>query len=226
MKLSPDTLSVLKNFSSINAGIVFRKGNVLKTISSNKNILAEATISEDMPNDFGIYDLNKFLTVLSLHKEEPELQISDKTAIISGLGGRSKIEYRFCDPAMINTPSKPIKMPETEIHFELTDSDLEWMMRSAAVLGSPNLAVVSDGSDISVLAYDAHNDSESTNTITVGKENGNRYKMIFKTEALKMIPGSYDVSISSSGVSHFKHKLKPIQYWIATETGSQFTKAD
>ena len=226
MKLSPDTISILKNFSGINAGIVFKKGNVLKTISSNKNILAEATISEEMPNDFGIYDLNKFLTILSLHKEEPELEINEKTAVISGLGGRSKIDYRFCDPSMINAPTKPIRMPETEIHFELTDSDLEWMLRTASALGSPNLAVTSDGKDISVLAYDAHNDAESTNTITVGKESGNKYKMIFKTEALKMIPGSYDVAISSGGVSHFKHKMTPIQYWIATETGSQFTKAD
>ena len=225
MKLSADTLSILKNFASINTGLVFRKGTTIKTISSNKNILAEATISEDMPNDFGIYDLNKFLTVLSLHREEPELDITEKTAVISGLGGRSKIDYRFCDPSMINSPSKPVKMPESEISFDLTETDLEWVLRTAAVLGSPNVAVISDGSSVDLLTYDASNDSESTNTIKVGEGNGNKYKMIFKTEALKMIPGSYSVEISSSGVSHFKHRTKPVQYWIATEAGSTFTKA-
>jgi len=225
MKLSSDTLSILKNFASIKTGLVFRKGTTIKTISSNKNILAEATITEDMPNDFGIYDLNKFLTVLSLHKEEPELNITEKTAVISGLGGRSKIDYRFCDPSMINSPSKPVKMPETEINFDLSDSDLEWVLRTAAVLGSPNVAVISDGTNIELLTYDASNDSESTNTIKVGDGNGDRYKMIFKTEALKMIPGSYVVQISSSGVSHFKHTNKAVQYWIATEAGSNYTKA-
>lgn len=226
MKLSSDTLSILKNFAGINTGLVFRKGNVLKTISSNKNILAEATIAEEMPNDFGVYDLNKFLTVLSLHKEEPELEINEKTAVISGLGGRSKFDYRFCDPMMINTPPvNPVRMPEVEINFELSDQDLEWILRSAGVLGSPNIAVNSDGSTISIVAYDASNDSESTNQIQVGTENGNKYRMIFKTEALKMIPGSYSVEIASSGVSHFTHKTKPIQYWIAVETGSQFTAA-
>ena len=225
MKLSADTLSILKNFASINTGLVFRKGTTIKTISSNKNILAEATITEDMPNDFGIYDLNKFLTVLSLHKEGPELDITEKTAVISGLGGRSKIDYRFCDPSMINSPSKPVKMPESEISFDLTESDLEWVLRTAAVLGSPNVAVTSDGSSVNLLTYDSSNDSESTNTIQVGEGNGNKYKMIFKTEALKMIPGSYSVQISSSGVSHFKHNSKPVQYWIATEAGSTFAKA-
>jgi hypothetical protein len=203
--------------------LVFRKGTTIKTISSNKNILAEATITEDMPQDFGIYDLNKFLTVLSLHKEEPELEITPNTAVISGLSGRSKIDYRFCDPEMINSPSKPVKMPDAEINFELSESDLEWVLRTAAVLGSPNVAVTSDGTSVNVLTFDTNNDSESTNTITVGEGNGNKYKMIFKTEALKMIPGSYTVAISSSGVSHFKHKVKPIQYWIATESGSTFT---
>jgi hypothetical protein len=116
-------------------------------------------------------------------------------------------------------------MPESEISFDLTETDLEWILRTAAVLGSPNVAVTSDGSSVNLLTYDASNDSESTNTIQVGEGNGNRYKMIFKTEALKMIPGSYSVEISSSGVSHFKHRAKPVQYWIATEAGSNFTKA-
>lgn len=224
MKLSTDTLSILKNFATINTGLVFRKGTTIKTISSNKNILAEATITEDMPNDFGIYDLNKFLSILSLHKDGPELEIEEKNAIISGLAGRSKVSYRFCDPEMINAPKKPVAMPTAEINFELTGSDLEWILSTAAVLGSPNFAVTSDGDNISVLTYDANNDSESTNIIQVGSGNGSKYKMIFKTEAMKMIPGTYDVSISSKGVAHFKNKNKPVQYWIATETGSTFAK--
>ena len=101
MKLSNDTLNVLKNFASINQGIMFKKGKTIKTVSGGKNVLAEATISEEIPTDFGVYDLNNFLSVLSLHKEEPVLEFESNNVLISGLKGRSKIKYRFCAPHMI-----------------------------------------------------------------------------------------------------------------------------
>jgi hypothetical protein len=226
MKLSNDTLNILKNFASINTGIVFHQGKTIKTISGNKNILAEATITEEIPVEFGVYDLNNFLTVLSLHKEEPVIDFGDKMAVISGLSGRSKLNYRFCDPTMVVAPpAKPIAMPDAEIAFELTDSDLEWVIRTSSVLSSPNIAVVSDGSKISLQCFDATNDAASTNTLDVTDGNGDRFKMIFKTEALKMIPGSYDVRVSSKGVSHFRNKAKDLQYWITTEAGSTYSKA-
>jgi hypothetical protein len=226
MKLSNDTLNILKNFASINSGIVFHQGKTIKTISGNKNILAEATITEEIPVEFGVYDLNNFLTVLSLHKEEPVIDFGDKMAVISGLSGRSKLNYRFCDPTMVVAPpAKPIAMPDAEIAFELTDSDLEWVIRTSSVLSSPNIAVVSDGSKISLQCFDTTNDAASTNTLDVTDGNGDRFKMIFKTEALKMIPGSYDVRVSSKGVSHFRNKAKDLQYWITTEAGSTYSKA-
>jgi hypothetical protein len=226
MKLSNDTLNILKNFASINTGIVFHQGKTIKTISGNKNILAEATIAEEIPVEFGVYDLNNFLTVLSLHKEEPVIDFGEKMAVISGLSGRSKLNYRFCDPTMVVAPpAKPIAMPDAEIAFELSDSDLEWVIRSSSVLSSPNIAVVSDGSKISLQCFDATNDAASTNTLDVTDGNGDRFKMIFKTEALKMIPGSYDVRVSSKGVSHFRNKAKDLQYWITTEAGSTYSKA-
>lgn len=226
MKLSNDTVNVLKNFAGINTGIVINEGNVIKTVSSHKNILAQATVAESFPNQFGVYDLNNFLTVLGLHKDEPDIEFGEKSATIAGMGGRSKVNYRFCDPIMVVTPSdKPINMPDAEIRFSLNEDDLTWILRTAAVLGSPNVAVVSDGSKISVLVFDASNDSASTNTLDVGDGNGDSYKMIFKTESLKMIPGSYDVEISSRGISHFTNRARDLQYWITTETGSTYSKA-
>jgi len=225
MKLSNDTINILKNFAGINTGIVFNQGNVIKTISGNKNILAQASVAESFPVQFGVYDLNNFLTVLSLHKEEPEIEFGEKNATIAGMGGRSKVNYRFCDPTMVVAPpEKPIAMPEAEIRFTLNEDDLSWILRSAAVLGSPNVAVTSDGSKVGVLVFDATNDAASTNTLEVADGNGDSYKMIFKTEALKMIPGSYDVAISSRGVSHFTNRARDLQYWITTEAGSTFTK--
>lgn len=226
MKLSNETLSILKNFATINTGLVFKEGKTIKTISGNKNILAQAGISEDIPAEFGVYDLNNFLTVLSLHKDEPSIEFGDKQATISGMSGRSKLNYRFCDPTMVVAPpEKPIAMPEPEIAFELSEDDLKWILSSASVLNTPNVAVVSNGSKVSVLTFDASNDAASTNTLDVADGTGSTYKMIFKTEALKMIPGSYDVKISSKGVSHFKHKTRDIQYWITTEAGSTFSAA-
>jgi hypothetical protein len=225
MKLSTETVNLLKNFSNINSGIVFRPGNTIKTISTNKNILAEATIKETIPCEFGVYDLSKFINVISLYKEEVDVEFKELSAVISGMSGRSNVDYRFCAAKMINAaPEKPVAMPEAEINFVLTQSDFDWIIRTASVLGSPNIAVVSDGTKIELMTYDASNDSESTNTLNVGEGTGDKFKMIFKTEALKLIPGTYEVKISSKGVSHFKNKDIPIQYWITIESGSTFTK--
>lgn len=225
MKLSSDTINVLKNFASINQGIYFRKGKVIKTVSSQKTILAEAKLEEDLPVDFGVYDLNNFLSVVSLHKDDPAFDFDDKHVVISGNGGRSKIKYRFCDPKMIVTPpEKSISMPNAEINFELKQSDLDWVIRAASVLGSPQVAVESDGTKINLVTFDSSNDSAHTDSLEVADGNGDSYKMIFRTENLKMIPGDYDVSIASSGISNFKNKKVNLQYWIATEQGSSYTK--
>jgi hypothetical protein len=223
MKLSTDTLSVLKNFASINQGIMFKKGKTIRTVSAQKNVMAEATVSDEFPTDFGVYDLNNFLSVLTLHKEEPTLDFQDNNVLISGLQGRSKIKYRFCAPHMIvAAPDKPIAMPDAEISFELKSEDFEWIMKAASVLSSPCIAIESDGSKIFVTTFDPTNDAAHTDSLEIGTGDGNSYKMIFKLENIKMISGSYDVKISSKGISHFKHKLLNVQYWIATETGSKY----
>lgn len=223
MKLSTETLSVLKNFASINQGIMFKKGKVLRTVSPQKNVMAEATVSDDFPTDFGVYDLNNFLSVLTLHKEEPTLDFQDNDVLISGLQGRSKIKYRFCAPHMIVVaPEKPIAMPDPEISFVLQSEDFEWIMKAASVLSSPCIAIESNGAKVFITTFDPANDAAHTDSLEICDGNGTSYKMIFKLENLKMISGSYDVKISSRGISHFKHKLLNIQYWIATETGSKY----
>lgn len=226
MKLSNDTLNVLKNFASINQGILFKKGKTIRTVSSGKNILAEAVVGEEIPTEFGVYDLNNFLSVLSLHKEEPTIDFEDNNVLISGLQGRSKIKYRFCASHMIVTPpEKQIEMPNPEISFELSVEDFDWILRAANVLSSPHIAIESNGSKIFATTLDIINDSAHTDSVEISDGNGDSYRMIFKTENFKMLAGGYDVKISSKGISHFKHKTANIQYWIATEAGSTFTKA-
>jgi hypothetical protein len=227
MKLSNETISVLKNFGAINQGILFKKGKTLKTVSSHKNILAEVDIKEDIPADFGVYDLNNFLSVVSLHKDDPSFEFDEKHVVIVGNKGRSKIKYRFCEPTMIVTPpEKALSMPDAEIKFDLSAEDFDWILRAASVLSSPQIAIESDGKTISVVTLDLANDSAHTDALEIGEGNGNKYRMVFKTENLtKVLPGVYQVSISSKGISHYKHKTQPLQYWITTEQGSKFEAA-
>jgi gp45 sliding clamp, C terminal len=227
MKLSTETISVLKNFGAINQGILFKKGKTLKTVSSHKNILAEVTIKEDIPAEFGVYDLNNFLSVVSLHKDDPSFEFDDKHVVICGNKGRSKIKYRFCEPTMIVTPpEKALVMPDPEINFSLTAEDFDWVLRAASVLSSPQIAIESDGKKVSIVTLDLQNDSAHTDSLDLVDGDGSKYRMVFKTENLtKILPGAYDVNISSKGISSFKHKTTPLQYWITTESGSKFEKA-
>jgi len=226
MKLSNETFAILKNFGAINPGIHFKKGKTLKTVSSHKNILAQVDITEEIPANFGVYDLNNFLSAVSLHKDNPSFEFDEKHVVIVGNGGRSKTKYRFCEPAMlVIPPEKDIVLPECEISLELSEADFDWIMRSAVVLVSPQTPFESDGLSVKAVTLDLANDAAHTDALEIAKGNGDKYRMIFKTENLsKLLNGSYSVKITSKGISHFKHKNIPLQYWISTEQGSKFEK--
>ena len=218
MKLSSQTINVLKNYASINQGIVFKKGNVVSTMSAQKNILSEATIPDEFPQGFGVYDLNNFLSVISLNKD-PEIEFDEKNVIIKSLNGRSKTKYRFTDASMIvSPPEKKITLPSVDAAFTLTEEDLNSILSTARVLQSPNIAVESNGEKIVLTAFNATDNSAHTNSLEVSEGNGNTFKMVFLTDNLKMVAGSYDVEISSKGLSSFKNKNVDIQYWVATES--------
>jgi hypothetical protein len=226
MKLSTQTIGVLKNFGAINAGIYFKKGKTLKTVSQHKNILAEASITEDIPSDFGVEDLNNFLSVISMHTDDPTFEFDGTNVIINGNKGRSKVKYRYCQPSMIvMPPEKAITLPDPEITFELSAEDFSWVLKSSSVLSTPNIVVESDGSSINIVSSDLKNNASHTDALEISKGNGDKYKMVFLTEHLsKILPGSYTVQISSKGLAYFQNKNVPVKYWIATETGSTFTK--
>jgi hypothetical protein len=226
MKLSTQTIGVLKNFGTINEGIYFKKGKILKTISKNKNILAEATIVEDIPSDFGVEDLNNFLSVIGMHTDDPVFEFDGTNVIINGNKGRSKQKYRYCQPSMIvMPPEKALTLPDAEINFDLSAEDFSWVMKSSQVLGTPNVVIESDGSTINIVSSDLKNNSSHTDALEVGKGNGDKYKMVFLTEHLsKVLSGSYTVQISSKGLAQFQNKNVALKYWVATETGSTFTK--
>lgn len=229
MKLSDNTLAVLKNFGSINSGIFFKKGKVLRTVSSHKNILAKATIPDEISQDFGIYDLNEFLSVISLYKGDLDLNLDAKNIVISGLKGRSSTTYRTCDQAMIvSPPEKELQMPDPEIALSLSEVDFKWILDTANVLGSPQIAIISEGSNqnIKIVTLDVTNDAAHTQSLETEIKSNGKYRAIFKTENIqKVLSGPYDLKVSSKGIAHFKNTKFPIEYFITTEVGSTFEKA-
>lgn len=215
MKLSSETLTILKNFANINSGIEFKSGNVLRTISPAKTILAKATLKDEFPVDFCIYDLNQFLSVYSLYKDA-ELSFDDINIVLKA--GKSKIKYRKTAKEMIITTDKELNLPSSDASFRITEDAFAGFMKAASVLQSPNIAFESEGDKIYVTCFDAKDDSAHTNSIEVADGNGNKFKAVFLTENLKMIAGTYDVEISSKGLASFKHGFQDIDYWIAIET--------
>ena len=216
MRLSEQTVSLLKNFAGINQNIQFKAGNKLQTISAQKNILVDAEVPELFPSDFAIYDLNKMLGVMSLF-QDPELEIGDKT-----MKGGGKVNYMFADPSMIVTPpEKELAFPEAEVAFTMTNADFSQTTKAAAMLGLPHVCVVGDGSKITLGATDVNNSSSDDFVTEVGTTDKN-FCMVFKIENLKLFAGDYDVQITSKGISKFSHTSINLQYFIATESDSTF----
>jgi hypothetical protein len=221
MKFSESTINVLKNFASINAGMQFKEGSVVRTISKGQNVLGKATVTETFEKDFVIYDLNRFLSLCS-SLTDPEIVLNSDANNLTVKSGTSKTTYGLADESMIVAPPvKELKIENSEVNFKLTKDDMNQVLKMSGILGLPNIAVTGNGFEISISALDIKNTDSDNFSITVGQTSAN-FRMIFVTENLKMIPGTYDVAISSKGISHFKHVTDQIEYWIATEAGSKY----
>ncbi len=222
MKLNQTTQEILKNFSEINTNILIKPGSELNTISTMRNIFAKATISETFDKEFGIYDLNEFLSVVS-SLDKPELTLQEKYMTISTEGSRSKVKYFYSDPSVIVSPNKEVNMPESDVTFSLSESNLAQLRKMAAILSSPDLALVGEkGGDVVLKVCDKKNDTSNKFDIVVGENATANYTFYFKVENLKMISGDYDVAVSSKSIAHFTNTKLPIQYWIALEPDSVF----
>ena len=220
MKLSDKTLTLLKNFSSINQSILFKKGSSLKTISVMKNILAEATIDEEFPKDFGIYDLNQYLNGLGLHNN-PELDFANDGYVVIR-EGKSRTKYFFADPNVIVTPpDKEITLPSEDVAFELSTSQLDKLLKAAAIYQLPDLAVVGGEGVVKILVRDKKNDTSNDYSVVVG-ETDSTFSFNFKVENIKIVPGTYDVVVSQKLLSRFTCRDYDLKYFIALEPDSTF----
>ena len=220
MKLSDKTLSVLKNFSGINQSILFKEGNKLRTISVMKNILAEATITEDFPRDFGIYDLNQFLNGLGLHKA-PELDFENDGYVVIR-EGKMRSKYFFADPSVIVTPpDKAINLPSEDVCFELTTEQMDKLLKAAAVYQLPDISAVGEAGVVKLVVRDKKNDTSNDFSIIVG-ETDSVFTFNFKVENIKILPGTYEVVVSQKLLSRFQSKNHDLCYYIALEPDSTF----
>jgi len=220
MKLTEKTLNLLKNFASINQSILFKKGSSLRTMSVMKNILAEATITEEIPKDFGIYDLNQFLNGMDL-LQNPELNFEADSYVVMK-EGRTRSKYFFADPnVIISPPEKAIELPSEDVTFDLSIQQLDKLLKAAAVYQLPDLSAVGGDGVVKLVVRDKKNDTSNEFAVVVG-ETDKVFSFNFKVENIKIIPGAYDVVVSSKLLSRFTNSQHDLKYYIALEPDSTF----
>lgn len=217
VKVSDDLTKILKNFSTINKSIVIEPGNVVSTLSVNKNILAKATVTEEFSKQVAIYDLGVFLGGVSLF-DAPVFDLqSDSFVTVQNEKGRAKSRYYYADPEIIvKPPSKDIQLPSVDVEFDLPQEDLQKLLSASSVYHVPDLCVYSEDERIQVSVRDKKNDTSNSFNVTVG-ETEEDFCYCFKVENLRMIPGNYRVEISKSNVALFTNRDYDVKYWIALE---------
>lgn len=216
MKIEPKTLSVMKNFASINPSLLFHPGDTLFTVSPTKTILAKAKIDQSFERQFAIFDLSRFIGVMSLF-ENPSLEFGEKSVRI--VSGEHELDYRYADASTVISPDpdKQIKIPSPEIEFTLTSANLSDIQRALGALGMPEIAVAGDRTNMWLQVTDSKNLNGDSYRIKVGTTD-KKFHQVFRAENLKLIPQDYQVQITTKGLSHFKgNQVIEIEYWIALE---------
>jgi hypothetical protein len=218
MKLTKETLTIIKNYAGINSNLLIKQGSTLSTVSVAKTIMSTVTVSEVFPNEFGIYDVNEFLGALSLF-DDPDLEFDSKYVTIKE--GKNAIKYFGAAVNNMVVPTKEIIFPEAEIKLSLDASTLAMIMKTAPILKSEDVSFVGNGSTISVNVADKKNLSGNSFIHELGTTNLD-FKVNLKMMNLKMLPGDYNVSISSKKISKFSAVNSNLVYYVAVEADSTF----
>lgn len=222
IKLSKETLGVLKNFSTLNSNILIKPGNIIKTITPSKNGMAEAVINETFDATFGIWDLNKFLGVLSLFSN-PSLEFGEKFVLIRSPSG-SCVKYFYSEPKLLTVPTKSINMPEVAVSFSITEKMFIDLQKASAVMQLPDISFVNEDNRVSALISDLQDPTTNNYKIEVGETKSDAtFSLNFKIENLKILPGDYDIDLAKNVVGKFTNKNVDLKYWFAMETSSTFS---
>ena len=218
MKLSKETLAIIKNYASINSNLLIKPGNKLSTIAVGSTILSTSTVTDNFDKEFPIYDVNEFLSALSLF-EDPDLEFSDKYVTISQ--GKGSIKYFAAAMEAMVVPKKEIVFPEAEINFTLDAQTYSMILKTAPLLKTSNVSFVGNGSTTSLVVVDKKNATGNAYTYEIGTTTLN-FKVNLLIDNIKLMPGDYDVSISSKKISRFKSKTSDLVYYVAVEADSTF----
>lgn len=226
MELSLEDKQYLKNYSAINPNIVFREGKQLSTISEAKNILSTVTLDCEIPQEVGIYDLNEFLNVMDLIGQSTNIEFKDTHMIINEQTGLRKMKYYFTDVEMLTSPTEKMinnarNMDSFEVNFKITENVLADIRKAASVLSQTSLSISPGDNTIILSVIDIDNPTSNVFTTEVAGESTGDFNYIINVNNIKVIPGDYEVKISSRQLSHFKHLERPIEYWIALEKTSK-----
>ncbi len=221
MIISDDTLKVLQNFASVNPNLVLKPGQKVKTISEAKNIMATAEITEDFPLEFGVYDLNEFLSVHGLI-ENAALSFDDKSLTMSN--GSQKIKYYFAETEILTQPTKDITMPNAEVGINISQKDLDQIKKAAAVLGHTELSLSGSNGVVTARVLDVKDSTANTYDIVIDNDNvcKEQFNFVVNIPNLKLLPGDYFVSISSKLISNWQNTDYPVEYFIALERTSSY----
>ena len=221
MKISDNTIGILRNFSDINANILFKPGKTLSTMSTMKNIMAQADVEEEFESEFGVYDLPEFLRAIDSFQQPvlkfngtANLKIQDEKSTLSA-------RYAFADKSTLRYPSKQISMPDKTVTFSLKNSDYESVKKLYTNLSLPDIAFKGEKGKIKLVALDKKNSNSNESSVDIG-ETDLEFTAYIKAENMKIIPGDYDVALSKAKIAHFINKKVKVQYWIALEADSTF----
>jgi len=223
MELSENTLNVLRNFSGINQNMLIKSGTNIKTISEARNVVATADVTEEFPKDFGIYDLNEFIGVMGL-VDTPSLKFEDDFVIVSDSSGRSKVKYFYAAEETLTAPTKDVTMPDADVKFTLDSSTLNKLKKAASTLGHSEVSIKAKDGVLSLSVVENQNATSNAFSIDIDGEfkQDAVFNFIISISNLKILPGDYEVEISSKLITQFKNKEIPLKYWIALEKSSTY----
>jgi len=215
MRLSKETLSILKNFASINSNILIKPGNKLITVSPNMNVYAEASIQEDFDTEVPIWDLNQFLGVISMFAN-PDLEFNEKYVDISN--GRSSVRYFYSNPSLLTVAPKELKIPQEITSFDINENTLNEMLKAANILQVNNLRIVGKNGSLLVEIDDDSNDTSNSFSVILDENySGPDYSGMIKVSEIKFLPGSYKVYLTKTIISKFVHESGNLMYVVSTK---------
>ena len=223
MELSENTLNVLRNFSGINSNIMIKSGSNIKTMSETKTVVATADVSEQFVKSFGIYNLNEFIGVMGL-VDTPNLKFEDDFVIVSDSSGRSNVKYFYAAEDTLTTATKDVNMPEADVKFTFDNDTLNKLKKAAATLGHNELSIKAKDGVLSLSVFEKQNATSNGFSIDIDGEfkQDAVFNFVIDISNLKLLPGDYEVEISSKLITQFKNKEIPLTYWIALEKSSTY----